>query len=261
MGAIRDSVPERDGARVGVSSAGPGSSTYLDYDERIAKYAQGWLKDRAKENSGKSRGCAFFHSFVRIRPIPPHRNSTICIRSMMFPGQSRIGETNGPTHPALEDFRTAFQWTEPLTDEEVRRMIAAYLGCCTHLDRQIGKVLTTLGELGLTDSTRIVYTSDHGESMGRRGLWGKFTMYEESAGVPFIMAGPDIPAGNVSTDNVTLVDSYQTIMDSVGVPLTDRRTATAGFVTASSCRRRRSGSSGVLRVPRRGLEERRLHVA
>jgi choline-sulfatase len=70
---------------------------------------------------------------------------------------------------------------------------------------------------GFSDDTRIIYTSDHGESMGNRGLWGKFTMYEESAAVPFLMAGPDVPAGQVSNDPITLVDCYQTILEAVGV--------------------------------------------
>ena len=36
----------------------------------------------------------------------------------------------------------------------------------------------------------MIYTSDHGDNVGARGLWGKSTLYEESAGVPLIMAGP-----------------------------------------------------------------------
>ena len=54
----------------------------------------------------------------------------------------------------------------------------------------MGRVLGTLEKLGLADNTRVIYTSDHGESMGRRGLWGKFTLYEESVAVPMILAGP-----------------------------------------------------------------------
>ena len=43
-------------------------------------------------------------------------------------------------------------------------------------------------------TTRVVYTSDHGDNTGARGLWGKSTFYEESAGVPLIVAGPEVPS-------------------------------------------------------------------
>uniref|UniRef100_UPI0030EC9346 sulfatase-like hydrolase/transferase n=1 Tax=Undibacterium luofuense TaxID=2828733 RepID=UPI0030EC9346 len=54
--------------------------------------------------------------------------------------------------------------------------------------------LKKLEEQGLLANTRVVYTSDHGDNLGTRGLWGKSTMYEESAGIPMIAAGPGIPA-------------------------------------------------------------------
>jgi choline-sulfatase len=46
-------------------------------------------------------------------------------------------------------------------------------------------------------------------------------MYEESVAVPLIVSGPGVPAGVVSTDPVSLVDAYPTILDALGVPLTD----------------------------------------
>ena len=56
--------------------------------------------------------------------------------------------------------------------------------------------------------------------MGSRGLWGKFTMYEESVAVPFIMAGPGVPLAKVSNDLVSLVDCYPTIVEALGLQLT-----------------------------------------
>ena len=56
------------------------------------------------------------------------------------------------------------------------------------------QILRALEESGLMENTRIVYSSDHGDNLGTRGLWGKSTMYEESAGIPMILAGPDVPA-------------------------------------------------------------------
>ena len=62
----------------------------------------------------------------------------------------------------------------------------------------------------------MIYTSDHGDNLGARGLWGKSNMYEDSVGVPMIMAGPGIPRGTVCHEPVSLVDGFPTILDCVG---------------------------------------------
>src|SRR5690606_38155403 len=63
---------------------------------------------------------------------------------------------------------------------------------------------------------RVVYTSDHGDSVGTRGLWGKSTMYEGSVGVPLIVSGPGIPEGEVVTTSASLLDLYPFIMQTGG---------------------------------------------
>ena len=98
----------------------------------------------------------------------------------------------------------------------VRRAIAAYFGLVTFLDDNIGKILRALEETGLAGNTRVIYSSDHGDNLGTRGMWGKSTMYEESAGIPLIMAGPDVPAGSVCATPVTLVDAFPTIIQALG---------------------------------------------
>ena len=92
-----------------------------------------------------------------------------------------------------------------------------YYASVTALDRCVGDILKTLEQIGARGNTLVIYTSDHGESMGRRGLWGKFTLYEESAAVPLILAGPDVPVGQSTSDPVTLVDCHPTILEAVGV--------------------------------------------
>jgi choline-sulfatase len=64
----------------------------------------------------------------------------------------------------------------------------------------------------------VIYTSDHGDNVGARGLWGKSTLYEESAGVPLIMAGADVPAGRVVAAPVSHIDCAPTILEAVGLP-------------------------------------------
>jgi len=221
MGSIRDPFPLRTGARDGVLEAGPGQSTYLDYDVDIAAKAVEWLGEKAG-SSASDKPWMLFVSFVCPHPpfvAPPELYDLYPLDQIPLPAQNRRDEQ--PMHPALENLRQAMRYAEPFTEQQVRNVTAAYYGACTHLDLQIGKVLEALERLGLADDTRILYTSDHGESMGRRGLWGKFTMYEEASAVPLILAGPDVPQGEVSRDVVSLVDCYPTILEGLGLPLTD----------------------------------------
>ena len=107
----------------------------------------------------------------------------------------------------------------------VRLAIASYYALVSFLDDNIGKILAALDDAGLPASTRVIYTSDHGDNLGCRGLWGKSVMYEESVAVPMIMAGAGIPCGTVVDTPVSLVDCYRTILEAVGCPLLRRRPA------------------------------------
>jgi choline-sulfatase len=109
-------------------------------------------------------------------------------------------------------------YDEGFDERKVRRAIAAYFGMVSFLDDNIGKLMRALETTGLIDSTRVIYTSDHGDNLGARGLWGKSNLYEDSAGVPLIMAGPDIPRGFICREPVSLIDGFQTILDCVGAP-------------------------------------------
>jgi choline-sulfatase len=102
--------------------------------------------------------------------------------------------------------------------------LAAYLGLCTFMDAQVGRVLQALDETSLSAQTRIIYTSDHGENAGARGMWGKSVHYEESGGIPLILAGDGVPVGKVSATLTTLVDAYPSILDAVGLSVDEAAT-------------------------------------
>ena len=76
-------------------------------------------------------------------------------------------------HPWVEKQNAFMDMESKFVDGQERlRAMAAYYGLCTWLDHNIGQIIATLGEEGLLDDTTIVYTSDHGDNVGARGLWG-----------------------------------------------------------------------------------------
>lgn len=96
---------------------------------------------------------------------------------------------------------------------------ARYFELIAEVDYHVGRILRTLDQLGLADSTLIVFTADHGEMLGEHGLTQKFVPYQESIRVPFIMRLPGkIPAGKVIDHPVNTLDIFATIFDYLGFP-------------------------------------------
>jgi len=217
LGLVRDEdMPKRAGAYKMARMAGPGESLYTTYDREIAARAQVWLREEAGKYTGKP--WVLFVSFVCPHfPLTAPPEFFYPYYDLDLPEPKLYAMRDKPLHPFLEDYRASFAYDDFFeTPDMVKRAQAGYLGLCSFLDHNIGHVLQALGDAGLTGDTRVVYTSDHGDNLGARGLWGKSTMFEESVGVPLIMSGPDIPAGVVVDTPTNLLDLYPFFMECAG---------------------------------------------
>ncbi len=215
MGLVRKDLPERGLSWKIAKLAGPGETPYTAYDREIATRAQIWLREEAPKYRNKP--WVLFVSFVCPHfPLvaPAEFYYQYPLDGMPLPKQ--YAQSERPDHPYLRDYASSFVYDRYFDREKLKKAIAAYYGLCTFLDDNIGKVLRVLKETGLAANTRILYTSDHGDNLGARGLWGKSTMYEEVAGVPLIVKGPDIPAGVTARAPASHVDTYPFIMGCVG---------------------------------------------
>lgn len=76
------------------------------------------------------------------------------------------------------------------TDDEIATAIRGYFGAISFIDDQIARVLAALDDTGRADDTLIVFTSDHGEMLGERGLWMKKHFYENALRVPLLASAP-----------------------------------------------------------------------
>jgi choline-sulfatase len=216
LSCIRDNPPFRD-KRDSVIGAGPGDSTYLRYDASNAAHACRWLAEHANDE----KPWALFLSFVC--PHPPYIAPELLHRfyaSVDVPLPPPQRREEWPDHPAMDYLRRFFNLVEPFEEAVIRKLAAAYYSVCSYLDWWIGNVLRALEAHQLQERTRVIYASDHGECLGARGIFGKFTMYEESAAIPFIMAGPDVPQGKVVNTPISLVDCFPTVIEAVGASLT-----------------------------------------
>ena len=105
------------------------------------------------------------------------------------------------------------------TAEQKRQAIAAYHATVTLIDVQVGLLMDALVELGLDESTIVVFFSDHGFHLGEHGgLWRKHTQFEESTRVPLIVRVPGGVSGAATMALVELVDLYPTLVDLCGLP-------------------------------------------
>ena len=218
MGSLRPDVPVRYQSRKYADEVGPGHSPYIDYDRDIAARAADWLKQQKGKPADKP--WVLFVSFIcpHFPLIAPQEYFDLYpLDEIALPKPADTDYQQ--SHPWWKAFRSSYIIDESFTDDEHRRVaIAAYLGLCTFTDDNIGEVLKALDVSGQADDTRIAFFSDHGDNLGARGLWGKSNMYEESAGIPLILNGPDLPKGRVVTTPVSLVDMHPTILEGAGVP-------------------------------------------
>lgn len=215
LGLIRDELPRRPGSAKMGPEAGRGESDYTRYDRSIADETVKWLKRAAPKHRAKP--WALYVGFVSPHfPLiaPPQFYDLYPEDKVPWPEMYAPEER--PRHPFIEAMRKCLCFDESFDPPMVRRAITAYFGLTSFLDDNVGKILNALEETGLAENTRVVYSSDHGDNLGTRGLWGKSTMYEESAGIPMILAGPDVPAGKACDTPVTLADGFQTFIHALG---------------------------------------------
>jgi len=216
IGMLRHPPPPRRAALRLAADAGPGDSSYQGYDDRITLAAESWLTERAKAKAEKpwvlfvSLVCPHFPLIARPRWYNLYAEDKV-------PWPNLYAKSERPTHPYLEAMRACQIYDQGFDDPgKVRKAIAAYYGLVSFVDHNVGRLLQCLDDNDLTATTRVIYTSDHGDNLGSRGLWGKSNMYEEAAGVPLIMAGPEVPSNVVCREPVSLVDCYPTIIACVG---------------------------------------------
>lgn len=191
---------------------GPVEGNPFAYDDAVIGAATTWLGERAP-----ALDCPWALVVNIGKPHFPHYVTPELWDAYADRGDlpEHGPEAESARHPFAVDLRAHFQ-TSGFTEAQIRGLRRGYYGCVTHVDRLLGRLLDALESAGLLSDTVFVYTSDHGEMLGKFGMWWKCSLYEDSVRVPLIVAGPGFPAGARVRTPVDLHDLQASIFAAVG---------------------------------------------
>ena len=215
QGLLRNPLPGFEAAKELARDAGPGESSYTAYDREIAAAACAWLRRYPK--AIKDKAWALFVSFVSPHyPLtaPPAFYDLYAHEDMPETGEG--GRKRAPSHPVLEAMAKFWDYDTSFDAESRARAQRGYFGLCSFLDDNIRQVLEALEDSGAARDTLVIYLSDHGEMLGKHGFWAKSVMYEDSVGIPLILAGGGVPAG-LNRTPVSLTDIAASVETAVGL--------------------------------------------
>lgn len=188
-------------------------SLQMDYDDDVANQSMQWLFDHVRRSD--DRPFLLVSSFTH-----PHNPFTI---SKEFWDLYDDAEIDMPTVPFIP-FEERDPWSQRyyklirqdehiVTDAHILSARHAYYGMVSYLDQRVGQLIDALEKTGTFDNTVIVFTADHGDMLGERGMWYKFNPYQGSIRVPLFISAPGGKAGQRVSANCGLVDMLPTLLD------------------------------------------------
>ena len=188
-------------------------SLQIDYDDEVEFYGIQKIHDLARYSPDTP-------FFLIISFTHPHSPFTTTARYWDLYRHDDVDMPSVPPIP-LEDLDEHSRWLHyahgahlnTVTEEHVRTARHAYYGMCSYVDDKVGRIMEALRATGLIDDTLVVFTSDHGEMLGERGMWYKQAFYEWSARVPLIVSKPGTFAPGRVGELVSLVDLLPTLLD------------------------------------------------
>jgi arylsulfatase A-like enzyme len=190
-----------------------------------------FLTDRFLASMPAYSDHSWFAHLTYIRPHPPlvapaPYNSLVDPASLPLPQRRGSLSDECALHPFFAPTTQAYTAASTVlgfpdlapTDENIQILRALYLGLASEVDAHIGRVLQFLKDSGQEDNTLVVLSADHGEMLGDRHSWGKFTVYDAAYKTPLIirMPGNAAQAGSRRQQITESIDLTPTILDWVG---------------------------------------------
>jgi arylsulfatase A-like enzyme len=185
----------------------------FDVTSFVAREVIDWLEQRDTSRP-------FFVSYAPIKPHPPYAADPIWAayyagKKMPMGHPARATAPNEAWDKYLEKkYKSPGNVLTPEQAEESKRM---YYAMISLIDQKVGEIMAVLEKRGELDNTWIIYSSDHGDSMGDHAFQGKSNFYHGVVGVPGIVRPPKaVMPGQVITAPVEAIDLSVTMLDIAG---------------------------------------------
>lgn len=197
-----------------IADAGPlARSQQIDYDDEVARRAIQHLYDWKRYGDGRP----LFMTVSFTQPHDPYVTtrqywdlySDECIDEPITPP---IALDEMDPHSRALYFHYGLNKFD--VDEKIyRRARRGYYGMISYIDEKVGEILQTLENAGCADNTVVIFTSDHGDMIGERGLWFKKNLFEPSLRIPLIMHDPRESRPTSVKAPVSLIDLLPTLVE------------------------------------------------
>ncbi|KAK0731331.1 alkaline-phosphatase-like protein [Lasiosphaeris hirsuta] len=191
-------------------------SNQLDYDEEVMYRSTQFMYDHVREGPDARPFC------LTVSLTHPHDPYTIEEKYWeMYEGvdidlpKVRIPKKDQDPH-SKRLLKVCDLWDQDFSDEQIKRARRAYYGAVSYVDDCVGKLLGVLKRCRLDENTIVIFSGDHGDMLGERGLWYKMNYFESSVRVPLLVSYPDWFQPRRVTENVSTLDILPTMCDLVG---------------------------------------------
>ncbi len=187
-------------------------SMYMDYDDEVVFKAKRFMFDEARKDAGQPFA-------LTVSLIQPHDPYLCREEDWNRYRQDDIDLPRVPLGSIREDphssrLRRGYGASDiTLNDDTVRNARRAYYGSVSDIDSKVAELLKALDEAGHSDNTIVVFTADHGDMLGERGMWFKMNFFEHSARVPLIIHAPESFQAHRVAEAVSLVDILPTLVE------------------------------------------------
>ena len=187
----------------------------LDYDEEAVGQARRELYDIARGTDPRP----FFMMVSLTHPHDPYVNRPEYV-DLLTPDEIdlprvRAGDVPLDPHSARLRHVSDMDGIE-ITDAMILNARRSYYGSIAYVDAQLRRLVDTLREIGRLDRTVILFTTDHGDMLGERGLWYKMSWFEASARLPLLVHAPFLFQDRRVAEAVSLVDLLPTLVEIAG---------------------------------------------
>lgn len=212
--------PAQGGPAPGVSSvetiadAGPmARCLQVDYDDEVARRATQHIFDWRRYGDGRP----LFMTVSFTQPHDPY------VTSAEFWDLYTDAGIDAPRVPpialdAMDPHSRGLFYHYSLdkfdvTETIYRRARRGYYAMISYVDRKLGELRAALEAAGIADDTAIIFTSDHGDMIGERGLWFKKNLFDPAVAVPLVLYRPGRTVLSRVAAPVSLVDILPTLVD------------------------------------------------